>query len=136
MQGSCGDRYGDWACPAPPSAIVDPPGDEVPARQRRRPPSETEAKPPPSLSEELALLRQAQTALSRGHHARVLELVGQHRKAFPDSTLAPEREALRVLSRCAQTEIPEGDARAAARAYLSAHRGSPHTVRVEEACLR
>jgi hypothetical protein len=56
----------------------------------------------------------------------------QHRKRYPHSQLASERDALTVLSLCAINRTIE--ARAIARRFLRTAQRSPFKTSVEESC--
>jgi hypothetical protein len=51
-----------------------------------------------SLADELALIQRAQSAYADGNCRAVLQLVAEHRRAFPNGRIAEEREALGVRS--------------------------------------
>lgn len=84
------------------------------------------------LVEEAALLRSAKAALARGDGASALTTLGDHERRFPHGTLAPERQASRVLALCALGRASE--ARAAASSFLAANASSPLARGVERSC--
>lgn len=83
-----------------------------------------------SLSEEVALLREARSRLSRGDLEGASQVLATSKAKFPNARLAQEREAanIELLRR-------SGDARAAirARAFLAKYPRSPHARQVERA---
>ena len=83
------------------------------------------------MQAELELLRQAKGALDAGDAATATARLEQHAREFPGGALRLEREALRVLARCASDRLA-GAARA--RAFLNANPGSPLVDRVRRAC--
>jgi hypothetical protein len=86
------------------------------------------------LTDELELLQRAQAALSAGRPDDVLALARTHARRYPDSALAEERDALQMLARCHDgVDAPE---RRLAQRFVKQHPDSPHTPRVEKACLR
>jgi len=91
--------------PAPPTQTTTP-------RPRSRVDSKTDdsktvdskpvdSKPVASLAEELRLLREARTNLRAGRAAAALTQVSTHRKDYPSSALAEERDATEVMALCA-----------------------------------
>ncbi len=94
----------------------------------------TPATPPvDGLEAELSLVRAAHDALRAGQPALALERTEEHRRAYPDGTLAEERDALRVCAICA---LGRTDSKAEAQAFLSDHPASPFVTRIREACPR
>jgi hypothetical protein len=85
-----------------------------------------------TLPEELDLLHDAQSKWRAGSAAAALSLLSEHRKRFPRSQLAPERDALTVLSLCATNRAAE--ARKLARRFLQTAQRSPLRTSVEESC--
>lgn len=85
-----------------------------------------------TLPEELDLLHDAQSKWRAGNAAAALSLLSEHRKRFPRSQLASERDALTVLSLCATNRAAE--ARKLARRFLQAAQRSPLRTSVEESC--
>jgi hypothetical protein len=87
---------------------------------------------PSSLAQEMTLLSRAQTALRSGRPNDALQHLVEHARRHPDSSLAQERAALRVLALCDAGRTVE-----AARertAFLDRHADSPLRARVREAC--
>jgi hypothetical protein len=85
-----------------------------------------------TLPEELDLLHDAQSKWRSGNAAAALSLLSEHRKRFPRSQLASERDALTVLSLCATSRAAE--ARKLARHFLQTAPRSPLRTSVEESC--
>jgi hypothetical protein len=85
-----------------------------------------------TLPEELDLLHDAQAKWRAGNAAAALSLLSEHRKRFPRSQLASERDALTVLSLCATNRTAE--ARKLARRFLQTAQRSPLRTSVEESC--
>lgn len=91
------------AAPAEPPLAAPPPVAK-PKRPIERLPNEAddvEDKPRVSLAAELRLLRSARGALRVGDGARALERVRTHRRQYPSSPLAEERDATEVMALCA-----------------------------------
>jgi hypothetical protein len=85
-----------------------------------------------TLPAELDLLHEAQSSLQAGNAASALSLLTAHRKRYPRSQLASERDALTVLSLCAINRAVE--ARSVARRFLETAPRSPLKTSVEESC--
>jgi hypothetical protein len=85
-----------------------------------------------TLPEELDLLHDAQSKWRAGKASEALALLTEHRSRFPHSDLAPERDALTVLSLCATNHTAE--ARRLAQRFLKRARNSPLRTAVEESC--
>jgi hypothetical protein len=85
-----------------------------------------------TLPEELDLLHDAQAKWRAGNATAALALLAEHRRRFPHSELAPERDALTVLSLCATNRTTE--ARRIAQGFLKHARNSPLRSAVEESC--
>jgi hypothetical protein len=121
----------------PPAPVVErasPP--EAPVAEPREPrrSASEKTKKPETLAEELDLLHDAQAKWRNRDAAGALELIAQHKKRYPKSALAPEREALRVFSLCSAGRVAE--ARAVARRSFSNAPRSPLRSAVEESCAR
>lgn len=84
-----------------------------------------------TLQAELELVRAAKAALDAGNVAEANSWLEQHASRFPGGLLSLERDALRVLCRCANDP---GMARVSARAFVRDHAGSPFVDRVRRAC--
>lgn len=117
--------------PEPPAADLQPspsPGTEAERPSPAAPRSATSEAAGPQLAAELALLREAREAPA----ARSLVLLEQHRKRFPSSTLADEREALRIARLCSVGRYAEAE-----RAREPFEAGKPSALlrrQVELAC--
>lgn len=81
-------------------------------------------KPPPAdtLADELRRLQQVRAALRAGTPARARALIESHRRDYPDSTLARERDATEVAALCAERR--DADAKRKAAAFARAYPGS------------
>ncbi len=80
-------------------------GDEMPppARGVTKPTPKRRARPTTAastLAEELQLLRDARQLLRAGQATDALEVVARHRRAFPASTFAEERDATEITALC------------------------------------
>jgi hypothetical protein len=84
------------------------------------------------LDVELALLRDAHTALRDGDGAGALALLREHARRFPAGALSEERDAARVLALCKVGRVAE--ARDVASRFLREHPRSPQASRVARAC--
>lgn len=118
--------------PSPPKAqpTPPPPDDIAPAvtpkpRRKTRPrpkPAPTKAAPKSTLAEELRQLQKIRATLRAGSPARARQLIDAHRRDFPDSTLAQERDATEVAALCAQGR--NADAQRKARAFTKQYPGT------------
>ncbi len=138
--------------PAPPATVAPEPvaaevAEELPApevvasaevpdvapRVRRAPAAPLEiARVDSTLTEELALLRDAQRAMQADHPHDALSRLDDHARRFPSGVLEEEREAARVLALCRADRADE--ARALAERFLRERPSSPHRARVRAAC--
>lgn len=82
------------------------------------------SKPAPTstLTEELRRLQQVRAALRGGTPARARALIQSHRRDYPNSTLAQERDATEVAALCAEDR--DADAKRKAAAFAKAYPGS------------
>jgi RNA polymerase sigma-70 factor (ECF subfamily) len=87
---------------------------------------------PATVAAEAELLRRADAARKAGDASRALDLLDEHRARFPTGILVQEREAERVVVLCALGR--NGDARAAATAFLRDWPHSPLAGRVRSSC--
>ena len=87
--------------------------------------------PKANLGVQIALLRKAQLAFSRGGAEQALILVAEHRKKYPETPLEAERSALEALAACRQRRP---DAVVLARAFLDRWPKSPQADRVARSC--
>jgi hypothetical protein len=84
------------------------------------------------VTEEAALLRAAQAALSRGDGAGAMARLDEHASRFPGGALTEERQALRAHALCALGRA--ADARAAASAFVAQSPRSPLAAQVRRSC--
>lgn len=84
------------------------------------------------LAEELALLGQARRTLAVGRAGAALELLAQHSKKFPVSTLRPARAAMRISALCRGGD--EAQARDEAAEFLRAYPASGLAEQVRASC--
>jgi len=111
------------------------PKKETPVPQIAPAPPQPSAAPTASartLSDEMALLQEAQRELQAGHADRALALLREHEQRYAAGTLIEEREAARVLALCRLGRTDE--ARAAAERFAVRFPRSPHRARVLTAC--
>jgi hypothetical protein len=113
--------------PAPAPPVVNEPAPRARRLASRRAPAPDGAA---ALSEETALLRDADRALRVGDTAGALARLDEHAARFPHGALAPERTAERLIVLC---ELGVADPRAVAR-FLAEGPGSPLAARVRRAC--
>ena len=123
--------------PTVPSATPAPPPGDAPV-------TAASAKPAPrsagsassgdadSLAEELALMREARSALSSGNPAGALALLDQHAARYPRGTLTQERLATRIFALCALGRTSQ--ARAEALRFERAAPKSPLLPRIHASC--
>ncbi|MCU0673627.1 MAG: hypothetical protein MUE69_12615 [Myxococcota bacterium] len=117
---------------SPEAPALDPSGASTsePARPSTRRPRENVVAPSAdTLATELVLLRRARAALAANDLAEATRALDEHTATFADGALRAEREGTRALVRCAERPDPE-----VARAFASAHPGSPLAARVRAAC--
>jgi hypothetical protein len=91
-----------------------------------------DAGPEPAIAREVAVLRAARAALSRGDATGTLTLLDEYGRAFPGGALGEERDAVRVEALCASGRASE--ARTAAERFERAFPGSPYLAGVRSAC--
>lgn len=103
-----------------------------PTRSTERTSTHAAEPPPPSPSDDLALVEAAEAALRSGDPERALELLHRHEQRFPRAATVEEREALRVLALCAAGRAVEG--RGARWTFLREHPRSAYRERIEKAC--
>ncbi len=77
---------------------------------------------PPSLDDDIALLRRATQELERGDPTAALNLIQRHAATHPESMLATERLGLRVRALCAAGSTAQAEALAAR--YVAEHPGT------------
>jgi hypothetical protein len=117
----------------PPAAPFEPAIEQAPAPSALEPPA---APAPPSgagsaVPPSHVLLARAWAALERGEPRAALELVDRHRAAHPESALAEEREALRIVA--LRRLHRNAEARAAASAFSARYPDSIHRPLVDPA---
>ena len=84
------------------------------------------------LVRETSLLRQAEASLRADEPAEALDVLGEHAREFPQSSLAVERAALRVIALCRSGKQAQGRGEAA---LLERHAASkPYRERIRRAC--
>lgn len=83
-------------------------------------------------SDELALIRRAHTALTRGDGDAAMRLLERYRQHHPAGVFAQEAAGLRVLALCSQGRTDA--ARRAGAQFLRAHPNAPLRARVAQAC--
>jgi hypothetical protein len=125
------------ALPEPPAAASSQArGEELTLSAARSRSAQRSSSPPRAspgtLPAELDLLHDAQSQWRAGNAAGALSLLTAHRRRFPHSQLAPERDALTVLSLCRTNRTAE--ARVVARRFLETSQRSPLKTSVEESC--
>jgi hypothetical protein len=98
-----------------------------------RPTSTTNEPPQPSaLDVEIALLRDAHSALHAGNATRALSLLDQHDQLYPAGVLEEDAAAVRIYALCAVGQAAQ--ARALADRFLASHPSSPHAASVRASC--
>jgi hypothetical protein len=119
------------ASPAPARPLIDPP---APTRRpsRSSEPAEPPATPSTDLEQELALLRTARDALTRGDHPAATAALADHARRFPSGHLREERLLLHVEALCAAGA--HADARREAAAFAHDHPTSPHAKKILRVC--
>ena len=117
--------------PPPPVIVVEPPPPPPPPAPVKRKQPIKRARSKPTFAMQVAELRKAQLAFSRGNAEQALELLADHRKKFPETPLEQERAALEALAAC-RLKRPEGQE--LARAFLERWSDSPQADRVRRAC--
>ncbi len=85
-----------------------------------------------TLSRELTLLKEAESALGRGDATTALALTDEHARLYPAGALRQERMATRALALCAAHRIPEAQALATTLATEAPR--SPYADRLRVSC--
>jgi RNA polymerase sigma-70 factor (ECF subfamily) len=123
----------------PPPKALTPPAAEAPnliAPAAAGRASKTKSPPPnlhgPDVEGEIALLSEAQKALSAGQPERALQFLDEHARTFPRGTLAEERTAARIVALCKLGRVAKAKSEAAA--FLQRLPDSPLSERVRVAC--
>lgn len=101
-----------------------------PKRVRRRR-AKTKPKASDSLRPEMAMLKRASDALTRGEPAEAHAILTQYRALFPGATLREEHDGLRVVAACM---MGHPRAKASARQFLARASASVLAARVSNAC--
>jgi RNA polymerase sigma-70 factor (ECF subfamily) len=86
----------------------------------------------PDVEGEIALLSEAQRALSGGQPEKALQFLDEHARVFPHGALAEERTAARIVALCKLGRVVR--ARNEATAFLQRLPDSPLAERVRAAC--
>ena len=125
------------AAVAPPPLITDtpppsPPPDPVKPRARPRPVAPAPA-PIPDLAADTRLLREAKAALNEGDPRRAQTLLQEHERTFSQPAQPDLRTAVWIETLCALGR--EDDARAKARALLTARPSTPLAGRIRDSCV-
>ncbi len=102
--------------------------DGAPAKSRALMATQPARKGEVDDGDDLALVAEAQGALSGGNYSRALALAETHRARFPRGTMREERDAIRLLALCGMGRLAE------ARALLPLPAHSPYAGRVRAAC--
>jgi tetratricopeptide (TPR) repeat protein len=89
-------------------------------------------KPGNQIRQEVALLSQAQTALSRGRPQEALDALAEHAARFPRGALIEERLATRARTLCALGRMREAEAELKRLEKLN--RTSAYLARARESC--
>lgn len=84
------------------------------------------------VGREVALLRRARSALTRGDSVAALALLDEHERDFPRGDLSGDRELLAVRAHCALGD--RAGAERAARAYIEVHPASAHARALATPC--
>jgi hypothetical protein len=124
---------------APPADSVPPAnGGNAPDLRPATPKPDAPARPPSSaadaLGDDVALLRDAQSALRGGDATRALTLLDRHAQRFPRSSFAQERIATQVQALCRLDRMSEASALFARLQRRDP--GSPHIAALRRACPR
>jgi hypothetical protein len=117
------------ATPKPVSAGPDHAG-AAPSRRALAP--EVPEPPSPSLATELGLLSQMHEAWRSGDVNAAARAIADHERRFPRGVLAEERDALKAMLACRNSDAKRAAQYAAD--FAAAHPGSPHNGRVAAAC--
>lgn len=105
----------------------------APTRATPSAPAVVETPAPCSLTDELDLLRQGQTALREGAPQRALQSFELHRQRCSSGTLGEEREAGRIVALCALKRVAEAEQ--ALKQFRLASPKSPQLARLEQALV-
>lgn len=86
------------------------------------------------MLEEFSLLRQASQALRAGKTDEARRTLREHKRRFPASSLAPERNGLELLTSCSSGT--NGSSRARAEHFLASSPSSPMAEAIRKQCLK
>lgn len=118
--------------------VAAPVGEPASPQNEAKPARSAEARPAPprhvrdGLSEEVAILARAETALHSARPDVALKALDEHERKFPNGVLAEERTAARIQALCSLGRTAEADAWLARLARMSPH--SPNEERARQAC--
>lgn len=117
----------------PPPGSAEPPREPAIKAPRRRPRRGTDHPKPAvdSLVEQVQLLGRAWGAVERGDADRALAWIREHEERFPESPLAQERDACRLVVGCLRRDEGATDM---ARSFLRLHGEGAVARRVQRAC--
>ncbi len=102
---------------------------------RHQPPQSEPARS--TMLDELRMIGDASRALRSGELSRASQLLKEHGRRYPKSTLSTERGGLQLLVRCAQSGgQPSPSTRSAAERFVRAAPGSPLAQHIEKQCLK
>lgn len=107
---------------APAPTTEDPKPKRRPRAVQKTQPAPTKPPPASSLAEELKRLQQARAALRAGNAPRARTLIEAHRRDYPESSVARERDATEIAALCAESR--NADAKRKAAAFTKAYPGS------------
>jgi hypothetical protein len=85
-----------------------------------------------ALLREIALLRSASSAVSRGDSNQGLDMLKEYDHTFPNGVMRQEREGLYISALCGVGRLRE--AKIAAQKFNRKYPNSPLAVRIEESC--
>lgn len=124
------------AAASPETATAAMGSEPEPAREAPSPAAGPRTRPrsskPDTLVEEASRLRRAEASLRSGDAAGALDVLAEHASEFPQSRLAVERSALRVIALCRSGNQTQGRGEAA---LLERHAASkPYRERMRRAC--
>jgi hypothetical protein len=120
----------------PPSATPEPEPEPMTASTTRNQRPIPSAAPATSagagtFDAELELITAAKAELDKGRPQLAAAWLSEHAERFPTGVFALDREALRILVRCAESKNP-----AIAQAFAARHPSSPMVERLLRACTR
>ena len=92
-------------------------------------PGQAPARAGNGLSQEIALLSRAASALRAGRAAEALQVINEHQRKFPNGVLSVERRAVRAQALCSLKRVAEGRAELARLAH-----NLPAAARAKQIC--